>query len=193
MGKRILIVNGHPDAESFNFGLTEAYCSAAKESGAILDRIDIRDLKFSPNLRFGYRERTELESDLLEAVNKIQKADHLVWVFPMWWSGSPALMKGFIDRVFLPGIAFEYTEGKPFPRGLFKGKTARIIVTSDTPRWYDRFFMKSPAIRQFKKGTLQFCGVKKVKVTYIAPIRNSSETFREKQLKRIANLGKRNK
>jgi putative NADPH-quinone reductase len=65
-----------------------------------LTQINIADLDFNPNLEFGYRKRTELEPDLLEAIEKIKKADHIVWVFPMWWYGYPALMKGFIDRAF---------------------------------------------------------------------------------------------
>jgi putative NADPH-quinone reductase len=109
----------------------------------------------------------------------------------MWWYGYPAIMKGFVDRVFLPGIAFQPVEGKPFPRQLLKGKTARIILTSDTPRWYDWLFMKRPTIRQFKKGTLKFCGIRPVKVTYIAPIRDSDADFRQKWLKKVKALGER--
>jgi len=94
-----------------------------------LPQINIADLDFNPNLTFGYRKRIELEPDLLEAVDKIKKADHIVWVFPMWWYGYPASMKGFIDRTFLPGITFETVKGKAIPKKLLKGKTARIILT----------------------------------------------------------------
>ncbi len=69
------------------------------------------DLNFNPNLEFGYRQRTKLEPDLIDAIEKIKKADHIVWVFPMWWYGYPALLKGFIDRTFLPGITFDPIEG----------------------------------------------------------------------------------
>jgi NAD(P)H dehydrogenase (quinone) len=85
----------------------------------------------------------------------------------MWWYGYPALMKGFIDRTFLPGITFQPTQGKALPKKLLKGKTARIIITADTPKWYNFLIMKSPAINQFKKGTLEFCGISPVKATYI--------------------------
>ena len=115
----------------------------------------------------------------------------MVWFFPMWWYGYPALMKGFIDRTFLPGVAFEAVKGKSIPKKLLKGKTARIIITSDTPKWYDSLYMQRPAINQFKKGTLEFCGIRPVKVTYIAPIKNSSLGFREKWLKKVSVLGEK--
>jgi putative NADPH-quinone reductase len=99
-------------------------------------------------------------------------------------------MKGFIDRTFLPGITYEPKEGKSLPKKLLKGKTARIIITADTPKWYDSLFMKSPAINQFKKGTLKFCGISPVKVTYTAPIKNSKFDDRKNWLNKITLLGK---
>ena len=108
----------------------------------------------------------------------------------MWWYGIPALMKGFIDRTFLPGITFEYVDGKAFPKKLLTGKTARVIMTADTPGWYDKVTMGKPALRQFKKGTLEFCGIKPVKVTYPSIIKGSSPEKREGWLKLVTKLGK---
>lgn len=187
--KKILIINGHPDRESYNYGLSEAYHQGAAKSGAELTQINIADLQFDPNLRFGYRKRMELEPDLVEALQKIKEAQHIVWFFPMWWYSYPAVMKGFVDRLFLPGIAMKFVEGKPFPEKLLKGRTARIVITADTPSWYDRLFMGRPAINQFKKGTLEFCGISPVAVTYIAPLRGSAEQFRKKWIEKLLRLG----
>lgn len=189
--KHILIINGHPDKQSFNYALAEAYKKGAKTTNAHITQLNIAELEFNPNLAHGYRQRTELEPDLIEAIEKIKQADHLIWVFPMWWYGYPAIMKGFIDRTFLPGITYAPIEGKPLPKQLLTGKTARIIMTADTPKWYDYLYMKRPTTHQLKKGTLKFCGVKRVKVTYIAPIKNSSPNFREKWLKKVSLLGER--
>ncbi|MEJ7676773.1 MAG: NAD(P)H-dependent oxidoreductase [Segetibacter sp.] len=104
--KKILIISGHPDKESFNFGLSEAYKKGAISSGVDIKEIVVRDLEFNPNLQFGYRKRTELEPDLIDAKEKIKWAEHLVWIYPVWWGSIPAILKGFIDRVFLPGFAF---------------------------------------------------------------------------------------
>lgn len=187
--KEVLIINGHPDHQSYNHALAAAYQSGIDSNEANINQINIADLDFNPNLQYGYRQRTTLEPDLVNAIEQLKKADHLVWVFPMWWYGSPAIMKGFIDRTFLPGIAFQPITGKPFPQKLFKGKTARVIITSDTPSWYDYLFMKRPAINQFKKGTLEFCGISPVKVTYIAPIKNSTDQFRQQWLEKVKQLG----
>ena len=111
---KIVIINGHPNKESLNFGFAEAYKKGALESNAEVQEITICNLKFSPNLEFGYQKRTELEPDLVEAWEKIKWANHLVWIHPVWWGGLPAIMKGFIDRVFLPGFAFQYRENSIF-------------------------------------------------------------------------------
>ncbi|MTI19737.1 flavodoxin family protein [Fulvivirga sp. RKSG066] len=187
--KKVLIINGHPDTESYNYALAEAYRSGASQTYATISQINIAELDFNPNLQFGYRKRMTLEPDLSDAIDKINSADHLVWVFPMWWYSYPAIMKGFIDRVFLPGITYQPIEGKPFPEKLLKGKSARLIITADTPRWYDYLFMKSNTINQLKKGTLKYCGVNPVKVTYLAPIKDSSVTARNAWLEQIAVLG----
>lgn len=100
--KKILLINGHPDKESYCNGLAEAYKKGVLTTNAELKEIVIADLKFNANLQYGYRKRTELEPDLLEAWDKILWADHLVWVYPVWWASYPAIMKGFIDRLFSP-------------------------------------------------------------------------------------------
>ena len=188
--KKVLVINGHPDNESFNYALSEAYLEGLEDADVQVELLNIADLDFNPNLKYGYRKISELEPDLLAAIDKIKEADHMVWILPMWWYGMPALMKGFIDRIFLPGFFFKYQKGNPFPKKLLKGKTARLIITADTVRWYDRWFMGSPLINQFKKGTLEFCGVKPVKVTYIAPIKDSTPSFRAKWLAKVKKLGK---
>lgn len=187
--KQILVINGHPNRQSFNYALAEAYIKGAGRSNAVISQLNIADLKFNPNLQYGYAQRMELEPDLIDALAKIKTADHIVWIYPMWWYGYPSIMKGFIDRTFLPGITFKPRAGK-LPEQLLKGKTARIIITSDTPRWYNFLFMKSPAINQLKRGTLEFCGIRPVKVTYISPLTNSKLEFRKKWLDQITLLGK---
>lgn len=132
----ILIINGHPDEKSFNFALTEAYKRGAISSDADVKEINIRDLEFNPNLAYGYRQRTELEPCLLDAQEKIKWANHLVWIFPVWWGSFPAMLKGFIDRVFLPGFAFQKRENSLWWDKMLTGKSARIISTLDQPAWF---------------------------------------------------------
>ena len=193
MAKKILIINGHPNKESLNFGLAESYKKGALESNAKVQEIIISNLKFNPNLEFGYQKRTELEPDLLNAWEKIKWADHLVWVHPVWWGGLPAITKGFIDRLFLPGFAFQYKENSLFWDKLLNGKTAHIITTLDQPSWYYWLVYGRPSVNQLKKCTLQFCGINQVKVSYFGIIKKSNERTRQKWISTIEKLGKQNK
>src|SRR6187551_2604344 len=129
--KNILIINGHPNSSSFNFAIAEFYKKGALEAKANIETITIADLNFNSNLSYGYQKRIDLEPDLVDAWKKIKKADHLVWIHPVWWGGLPAITKGFIDRLFLPGMAFQYRENSVWWDKLLKGKTARIITTLD--------------------------------------------------------------
>lgn len=189
--KKIALINGHPNHESFNFALAEAYKKGVENSGVEIKEIIIRDLDFNPNLQFGYQKRMDLESDLLKAWEIIQWADHLVWVHPVWWGGLPAITKGFIDRLFLPGLAFKYRANSVWWDKFLTGKTAHIITTIDQPGWYYRMFYGRPSINQLKKSTLEFCGVKPVKVTYIGIIKNSKEEQRQKWIEKVYSLGRK--
>lgn len=187
--KNILIINGHPNKESFNHALAKAYKEAALKSGAFVTEINIADLNFNPNLKYGYTKRMELEPDLQYSLEKIQEADHLVWVHPVWWGGLPAIMKGFLDRLFLPGLAFKYRENSVWWDKLLTGKTARIITTIDQPAWYYRLIYGNPSINQLKKSTLEFCGIKPVKVTAIGIIKTSDPAKRISWLNKVSRLG----
>ena len=193
MIKKILVINGHPNKDAFNFGITTAYKKGAENSEAEVREIIIADLKFNPNLQFGYQKRNELEPDLKEAWEKIKWADHLVWVHPVWWGGLPAISKGFIDRLFLPGFAFQYKENSVWWNKLLKGKTAHIITTIDQPSWYYWLVYGRPSVNQLKKSTLEFCGVKPVKVTYIGIIKTATNELRAKWLNKVQELGRRQK
>ena len=92
--------------------------------------------------------------------------------------------------IFLLGFAFKYRENSVWWDKLLTGKTARIITTLDQPSWSYRLFFRRPSVNQLKRSTLEFSGVKPVKVTYVGPIRQSKPEFREQQLRKIALLGK---
>lgn len=191
--QKVLIINGHPDKDSFNSGLSESYKKGAEKSNAEIKELNLRELNFNLNLQFGYRKRTELEPDLLDAQEKLKWADHLVWVYPVWWGSVPALMKGFLDRILLPGFAFNKKPNSLWWDKCFKGKTARIICTMDQPAWYYKWFYGRPSHNAMKKVTMNFIGVKKVRITSIGPIRLSKEGFRAKWLKKVEKLGQMNK
>ncbi|MFD2523671.1 NAD(P)H-dependent oxidoreductase [Emticicia soli] len=187
--KKVLLIQGHPDSESFNFALFDAYKKGLEASGAVIQEIIINQLTFDPNLHFGYRKRTELEPDLVESIEKIKWADHLVFFYPVWWGSVPALLKGFIDRVFLPGFVFSKRENSLWWDKLLVGKTGHIISTLDQPAWYYWLRYGRPTYHAMKQMTLEFCGVHPVRTTTIGPLRLSKETYRENWLKKVEKLG----
>lgn len=187
--KKVLVINGHPDNKSFCRALAEQYAIGANSIGAECEIIHLSDLEYSPILSHGYRKRTELEPDLLKAWEAIKKAEHIVFVYPNWWGTYPALLKGFIDRLFLPGFAFEYQENSPFPKKLLAGKTARLIVTTDTPDWYYSLVFKKPGHNSMKRSVLGFCGIKPVKITTFGAIRGSKESQRYIWLNKVKKMG----
>jgi len=191
--KNILIINGHPDKESYNYAISSAYYKGTVESDANVKSLNLIDLKFNLNLQYGYRKRTTLEPDLIDAQEKLKWANHIVWIYPVWWGSIPAIMKGFLDRVLLPGFAFKKREGSVWWDKYFTGKTSRIICTLDQPPWYYKFINRSPSHYAMKKLTLNFIGIKSVKITTIGPLRLSTDEFRKKWLMKIERLGKLNK
>jgi len=191
--KNILIINGHPDKESFCFALAESYKMGAFKANTNVKLIHLIDLKFNPILTFGYRKISELEPDLVQIQQDILWANHLVFVYPNWWATFPALLKGFLDRVFVPGFAFKYRENSPFWDKLLKGKTARLIVTMDTPKWYYWLINRNAGHNAMKIGVLEFCGVKPVKMTVFSGIKSSDQTKRKKWLDEVEELGENQK
>jgi len=139
--KKILIINGHPNSDSYCHALAHAYKEAAMKGGNEVWLMNTNELKFQQNLEHGYSKRTELEPDLLVAQQKITWADHLVIIHPVWWGSVPAQLKGFFDRVLLPGFAFKYREKGLLWDKLLAGKTGHVIYTTDTPLWIYRFFL----------------------------------------------------
>lgn len=189
MKSNVLVINGHPSPDSFCSALSQAYMGGVNKQTSEVRYIDLSRITFDPNLKFGYTQRTELEEDLKEAQKLIKWANHIVFVYPTWWGAMPAVLKGFIDRIFLPGFAFKYREDSVFWDKLLVGKSAHLIVTSDTPSWYNRLIYKRAGHNVMKRNILNFCGIKPVRVTEIGPVKPSSEQSRAKWLEKVKLLG----
>ncbi|MDD0975166.1 NAD(P)H-dependent oxidoreductase [Pseudomonas fontis] len=190
MAKRILVILGHPGDHSFCASLAHHYREAAQQAGHEVRLLALGELQFDPVLRQGYQREQVLESDLLAAQAMITWAEHLTWVFPIWWGGVPALLKGFLDRVLLPGFAFRYRANSAFPEKLLAGRTADLLVTMDTPPWYYRWVYAMPGLHQMRRTTLAFCGIVAKKTLTFGPILGSSDAARETWLARARDLAR---
>jgi putative NADPH-quinone reductase len=163
---KIAVINFHPRKGSLSDALALTYGKTAADLGAHVQMITVRDLKFRALL--DPTEAKSLEPDLKKSQKIIAWCQHLCVVFPTWWFGVPAVGKAFIDRVLLPGFAFEFVNG--FPKGLLSGRSARILHTMGSPTWVN-WVMGQPQVKVMKQGTLGFCGFSPVKVTSIGDVK----------------------
>ena len=191
MAQRILILLGHPDANSLCAALASAYAEGASAAGAEVRWLRLGELDFDPLLHAGYRGTQVLEPDLQAAQAAIAWANHLVWVYPVWWGAMPALLKGFIDRVFLPGFAFRYRQGSALWDKLLAGRSAQLLVTMDSPPWYFRWVTRMPGHHQMKKAILEFCGISPVQVHSFGPVRSASTERLAQWVEKAQQLGQR--
>ena len=188
MGKRVAVIVGHPAADSWCGALADSYAAAARAGGHEVRVLQLAQLDFDPSLHEGYRQIQALEPDLLAAQATVAWAEHVVIAYPIWWGSVPALLKGFLDRILLPGFAFKYRPGKAFPEQLLRGRSAQLLVSMDTPPWYFRWVYRMPGIVQLKKTTLEFCGIAPVKVAAFGPLIASSSAQRASWLVKAARL-----
>lgn len=166
---KILLVIGHSREKSLSHLLAKSFHENAHSNE--VRTIDLATLNFDPLLR----EQTVLEKDLKNAQDLITWSEHIIFFFPIWWSSYPAVLKGFIDRTFLPGFAFSYEEGALFPKKLLLGKTSSLVITSDSPTFYRKYILNDPAVRSLKRDTLGFCGIKVKNVKYLGPVRGANQ------------------
>lgn len=188
MSKRVLILAANPKKDSFVSHLAQTYANSAKKQHDV-KLLNLSDMAFDVDLSDGYENNHSMEDSLKSFQNALEWCEHLVIVTPIWWGSLPAKLKGLIDRTLLPGFAFQYEEGKLMPEQLLKGRTARIVMTMDTPPWYYVLFQGAPAIKQLKIATLKFVGFHSVKSNMIGPIISSTEKSRNKWVNTISKLG----
>lgn len=193
MAKNILLILGHPSENSFCKALLDTYKDAAEKMGAICKTIYISQLKFNVNLSDGYRtgESMQLEEDLINAQQLIKWSDHVVMAYPNWWGFMPAITKGFIDRILLPGFAFKHHSGKLFPDKLLNGKSIRLLVTMDTPKWWFHLIYRASQYQILKKIVFGYVGFKPISFSTFGFMRKSTPQQRSKWLVKVQQLGKK--
>ncbi|PIR57806.1 MAG: NADPH:quinone reductase [Parcubacteria group bacterium CG10_big_fil_rev_8_21_14_0_10_38_31] len=191
MSKKITIILGHPSRESFCGSIMQSYVEGARENGAEVREIHLGDLKFDPILWKGYSAIQELEEDLKKTQEDMRWADHLVFIYPTWWGGMPALMKGFVDRIFLPGFGFKFHKGQPYPDRLLSGKSARLIVTMDNKQKMTEKLFGAPSVVALKNIVLEFCGVSPVDLLIISSLRTFDDEKKKELLLDIKEKGRK--
>jgi putative NADPH-quinone reductase len=194
--KKIYILLGHPDTGTMSSEMADAYEKAARTAGHDVRRTNLHDLSFDPILHKGYRVRQELEPDLLKVQEDIRWAEHFVLVYPVWWSGMPALLKGMWDRIFLPHFGFHFYKREhwysiPGWEKMLKGRTARVITLSRTPPWMLRLLF-GDFTSQVTHAILGFSGFK-VRLTSIGQSESLTEKTKAKWIEKVSTLGRKGK
>jgi putative NADPH-quinone reductase len=186
---RIAIIVGHSRTGTFCEALGEAYREGATAAGHEAKLLVVANLDFDPILRGAYVEVQPREPDLEAAYQSIAAADHLVFIFPLWLGDMPAILKGFLERLLQPEL-IEANKAGHFVQ-LFKGKSARVIVTMGMPGFVYRWWFGAHAVQLLKRNILGFMGVRPVRVKVLGRIKDVSAARRARWIEEARDLGHR--
>ena len=193
MSKRVLIIDGHPDAaaEHYVHALSTAYRDGARLGGHAVRGIVVSELQF-PLLRSSEDFTSGTPNDVIRKCQEdLLWADHVVVLFPLWLGAMPALLKGFFEQVLRPGFAFAPAKGHGLPRKLLRGKSARIVVTMGMPALFYRWYFRAHSVKNLKRNVLAFCGLKPVRACLVGTVEAMSQSARGSWLTRMQRLGQR--
>lgn len=198
MNRRLLVIVGTPLADTLSHALAESYAASARAAGAEVRLIDLahdpipdhprsRDQLRAP--RSGRADDLPLDPDVARYLDDLFWADHIAIIHPQWWGTVPAALKAFIDRVFLSNATFRYRERSALSDRLLAGRTARIVMTMDSPRFWNRLVYRGAAEASLSRATLGYCGVRTLGITRFTPVRFSDDTARRGWIERVARHG----
>jgi len=192
---RIAIIHGHPDPKGGHFcnALAESYADGARRGSHDVRSIEVGQLDFPLLTNKAEYETGSVPETLRDAQADLLWADHYVIVYPLWLGSLPAKLKGFLEQVFRPEIAFEMSDSGMTWKKLLKGKSARIIVTMGMPAPFYRWYFGAHSLKNLERNILGFIGIRPIRTTLIGMIEAISDTKRTALLGKVATLGERAK
>jgi NAD(P)H dehydrogenase (quinone) len=160
---RVQVIRAHPLRESFNEALFTTVISALQASGHEVRSTDLYGEDFDPRLSAAecshYHDGAYDASAVQAYVDALRWAEGLVFCFPQWWFGFPAILKGYFDRVWVPGIAFRHDPARGRIRaGLTHISFLAAITTYGAPWWFTRFYAGDPCRKMFMRALRPICG-----------------------------------
>lgn len=154
-----LIIYGHPNTKGHCSLILNRVKRELRKKKIEYEVIDLYKINYDPVLHENEHYTAgnrEVSRQNREFQKKIKESDHLIFIYPVWWSSQPAILKGFLDRVLVSGYGFKYINS--VPRGLLKGKKATVFMTSGGPMIY--YMLTLNPVKRNIRQILNFCGVK---------------------------------
>lgn len=190
MTNRIFVFSGHFGNDRLGHALAESYAAAARKGGAEVRVMHLAAMEFDSALRSGdYYGEQVLEPDVVAFQENLTWCTHWVPVYPLWWGGMPGPMKGLLDRALLPGFAFRMVEGEEVPAKLLKGRSARVLITSDTAaHYYDELYERAHD-KVMSRQILDFIGFEEHSLQMFSPVFSTSDEERAAWISEVAQLG----
>jgi NAD(P)H dehydrogenase (quinone) len=180
MAKNILLVFTHPRTDSLNYAIFQHYSKWIEEAGFNLKTIDLYRDKFNPVLF--YVKELEQPELLKQYQELILWAEHITFIYPIWWANMPAMLKGFFENVFKEGFSHRL-KYRDFPEQLLKGKTATIIRTCGSPFFVKYLLGGDSNYNNIAKGILKVCGIKVIQTLSLSGVDMNS--FNRKKFDRF--------
>ena len=186
---KVSVILAHPDKESLNHAIAHAAKEALSEYHHTVCFHDLYEERFDPVLTAQEIPRgASLAGEIMEHCNEIAHADGIIIVHPNWWGQPPAILKGWIDRVIRPGVAYEFEEGdsgEGVPRGLLRARAALVFNTSNTPAQRETRCFGDPLETLWKTCVCGLCGVQLFERKMFHVVVTSSEEQRSEWLREV--------
>jgi NAD(P)H dehydrogenase (quinone) len=159
---KALVIYCHPNPKSFNAAVRDTVLEGLKQNGHETVLVDLYADGFNPVLSLTDREEYHTpginEIRIADQLEKLRWCDALIFVYPTWWYGPPAMLKGWLDRVWVPHATFAMPEGNQPIRGLLKNITSvTAISTLGSPWWWWKMGMGEPGRRILLRGLPVLC------------------------------------
>jgi len=168
---RVNVVYAHPLADSYQASLHRRLVQTLKARGDEVVDFDLYGMKFNPAMdaeeRRSHFEVSRIPKDLQVYIDALRWAEACVFCFPTWWSGMPAMLKGYFDRVWRPGVAYELPpDGSLIKPALLNIRRMGVVTTCGSPWWYTEVYMQNPGKKVLLRGLKTMCG-RNVKHLYL--------------------------
>ena len=194
---RVLVIFAHPLGDSYAATLRDTVVAALEAGAHSVDLCDLYQEDFDPILSAqewrDYENTSENTRAVSRHVERLRHAEGIIFVFPSWWYGMPAILKGYFDRVWLPGVAFEFGPQAIRPL-LMSIRMFGVVTTTGAPEWFTRIYMGNPSRKVLMRGLARLVVAPRAERFWLAlyGMENATDAkrtaFIEQVRKRISNV-----